>query len=106
MRTIYAKHEPYKNGHIADVAAVMDVAGQPTIRAIERNGDLYALEGSHRLALCFERGIEPKIVLEIRDTDESLDSFWDRVAPDLPRYDFDTVHVLDLTKFLVKDLYA
>lgn len=101
MRSVYAKHLPYADGHLARVAADMDVAGEPTIRCVDRGGKLFALEGSHRLALAFERGMVPKIVIVIQDTDESLDAFWDRVAPELPRYDFDHVNVLDLKVFLV-----
>lgn len=102
-RTIYAKHEPYQNGHLGEVAREMELAGTPTIRCVERNGQLYALEGSHRLAAAFAAGHEPKIVLLIPDADESLDSFWNRVAPDLPRYDFDHIHLLDLREFILGD---
>jgi hypothetical protein len=132
MKTIYAKHEPYTDGHYDEVMREMEVQGQPTIRCVERNGQLYALEGSHRLAVALaaiysrdgapgrlgtkaqatrtlpksrsavspvSSGVEPKIVVLTQDADEGLDAFWDRVAPNLPRYDFDRVHVLDMRKF-------
>ncbi len=103
MKTIYAKHEPYLDGHLQKVADEMDLAGPPTIRCVQRDpgSDVYfALEGSHRIAICHRRGIEPKIVLEQKEGDESLDAFWDRVAPTLPRYDFEAVHVLDMEVFV------
>ncbi len=99
MKSIYAKHEPYTDGHYDEVMREMEVQGQPTIRCVERNGNLYALEGSHRLAVAFSSGVEPKVVVLTQDADEGLDAFWDRVAPNLPRYDFDRVHVLDMRRF-------
>ncbi len=99
MKTVFAKHLPYKDGHLARVSAEMDAAGIPTIRVMKR-GDLYfALEGSHRLFLCWERGIEPKLVIETIDTDPTLESYWQRIAATLPRYDFKHVQVLDLAAF-------
>lgn len=78
----------------------MLVEGQPTIRVVQYNDAFYALEGSHRLAAAYHLGIEPKLVIEIQEEGEGLNSFWDRVAPELPRYDFTTAHVLDLKKFI------
>lgn len=99
MRTVYAKHEPYTTGHLADVVAEMRDRGAPTIRVVQRGPIFYALEGSHRLAAAHYLGLEPKIVVEIEEAGETLDAFWDRVAPTLPRYDFEHIHTLELKRF-------
>lgn len=102
MKTVYAKHEPYTNGHIGLVADELDHAGPPTIRVIEQNGAYYALEGSHRLYLAHQRGLIPKLVVMKPELGEDLDTFWNRVSPDLPRYDFDHAFVLNLTEVELK----
>lgn len=98
MTVIYAKHPPYLDGHLGRVAHDMDVAGAPTIRAIEYHGELFALEGSHRLALTHARGVPPKVVLLEPDA-AGCDEFFDRVRATLPRYEFDHVLILDLARF-------
>lgn len=102
MKAVYAKHEPYKDGHLEEVLRDMEVAGPPTIRVVERRGETgsyYALEGSHRLALAFALGLTPKLVVVEPDAGEELGAFWDRVAPTLPRYDFGHAYVLELSRF-------
>jgi len=99
MKTVYAKHEPYENGHLGKVVNDMIVAGQPTIRVVEQNGSYYALEGSHRLAAAYQMGIEPKLVIQIEDCDEGLNEFWEKISSTLPRYDFEAVYVMNLNNF-------
>lgn len=99
MKRVYAKHEPYTDGHLGEVAADMEVAGSPTIRVIEHAGVYYALEGSHRLAIAHALGVEPKLVVEIPELDCARDEYWDRVAATLPVYEFNYVHVLKLEEF-------
>lgn len=69
----------------------MDHAGAPTIRCVEVDGYLCAIEGSHRLAQALQRGLIPKIVVvepDIAPYGAGVD--WSR----LPRYEFP--HVLAL----------
>jgi hypothetical protein len=98
MTRIYAKHAPYRDGHLGRVAHDMDVAGAPTIRAVRFKDELYALEGSHRLALTHERGVPPKIIVLEADT-AGCEEFFERVRGSLPAYDFDHVLVLHETDF-------
>lgn len=101
MKTIYAKHEPYENGHLGEVVDEMKLTGPPTIRVIEFEDGFYAVEGSHRLAAAFHLGLEPKIVVLPQDS-EGLDAYWARVAKTLPSYDYKLVHILDLGKLEIK----
>jgi hypothetical protein len=90
MRTVYAKHLPYDDGHLGKVAADMDHHGAPTIRVVEFDGELYAIEGSHRLAVAKERDIAPKLVVETTEDDALPSGHWKRVAATLPAYTFET----------------
>lgn len=104
MRTVYAKHEPYTTGQLAEVVQEMIIHGAPTIRVVEFKtvpDAFFALEGSHRLAAAHHLGIEPKLVVEQPEGDETLDAFWERVTPLLPFYFFEHVHVLNLASFEV-----
>ena len=100
MTVIYAKHEPYEDGHLGDVIAEMQLAGTPTLRCVEWRDGYYALEGSHRLAAAFILALPVKVVLLEPDAGEGLERFWDRVAPDLPSYNFMNVTGLRLDAFL------
>ncbi len=99
MKTVYAKHEPYTDGHLSTVLLEMEHAGAPTIRVVEYGDALFAVEGSHRLALAFALGLTPKLVVLQPDAGEALVDFWDRVYPTLPRYDFTEAEVLELSRF-------
>lgn len=95
---VYAKHEPYRDGRIGIVGDELALAGQPTIRCVEFNGEYFATEGSHRLYLCFHDGVVPKLTVEDTDAgddDQFLCDHWDRVKKLLPYYDFEHVEVLD-----------
>lgn len=97
--TVYAKHLPYPDAvRTMLVADEMQLGGPPTIRVVQYDGKYFALEGSHRLALAHANGIVPKlVVLPVHDDDSGeLNTFWQRVAPTLPRYDFEHVEVLVL----------
>jgi hypothetical protein len=100
MRTVYAKHLPYDDGHLGEVVAEMRQIGAPTLRVMDHRGALMATEGSHRLAAAHHLGIVPKLVVEVSDVPGDLCAHWDVVASDLPSYDFDAVLVLDLRGFL------
>lgn len=89
MTKIYAKHPPYDDGRLGEVGAEMDCAGTPTIRVREIDGNLFALEGSHRLAQAHHRGMIPKVI--ILEPDLPGDS---AIPSDLPEYDFDCVLAL------------
>ena len=81
MRNIFAKHEPYwDTGHLGDVVEDMKTQGAPTIRAVEFEGDLYATEGSHRIASAHHLGLIPKIILEESEESSDTQSFWSKVA--------------------------
>lgn len=99
MKRVFAKHLPYEDGHLGEVANDMDVHGAPTIRVMKVNDDYYALEGSHRLAVAHHRGEIPKLVVEIEETDALPSSHWLKVADTLPLYEFEHTMVLELENF-------
>ena len=83
---VFAKHEPYP-GHLAEVARDMADRGAPTIACVEWRGELFAIEGSHRLAAAHAAGLIPTIVIVdpervIGDDDGYLES----LRPRLPAY--------------------
>lgn len=96
---VRAKHAPYENGHLGKVGADMDVAGAPTIRVVEFDGELYAIEGSHRLAQAHHRGLEPKLVIEAVEPEAVPSDHWRKVADTLPIYEFPHALVLRLSDF-------
>lgn len=98
---IYAKHEPYDDGHLGEVLNDMEVAGQPTIRVMKFNSLYCAIEGSHRLAAAYYNDLEPKIVVEIADipTSSEIESYFMSLIKRLPYYDFPHVHILNLEQF-------
>lgn len=99
MRTIHAKHEPYTNGHLGEVIEDMKLRGAPTIRVMNFNGELYATEGSHRLAAASILGLIPKVVIEIPDSGAIPEEHWTKVSFTLPRHEYDHVLSLDLESF-------
>lgn len=101
MTTIYAKHEPYDGQHLYTVLQEMTLCGAPTVRCVRHDGKLYALDSSHRLAAAAKLMLAPKIVVETMDCGEELSTFWHRVAPDRPRYDFVDATCLELDAFVV-----
>ena len=103
MTRVYAKHPPYPDGHLARVAAEMDLAGAPTLPAVWFRGKLIALAGSHRLAEAHHRGIAPKLViLRNGPGDDGLDEFFARALETMPWYDFDHVLALDTSGRLLR----
>ena len=82
---IYAKHWPYETGHLAEVTTEMRRLGPPTIRCVRYGDDLYALEGSHRLAAAHHLNLWPIVVEEAADA-FGVDDFWGRVGYNLPVY--------------------
>lgn len=93
MTAIYAKHEAYDH-RIGKITAEMRILGAPTLRAVEFEGNLFALEGSHRLAAADYLGLDPVIVVECAESDAGLDEFWRKAVARLPRYEFDNLHVV------------
>ena len=98
MRTIYAKHEPYTNGHLGKVVEEMKLTGPPTIRCVEFDDCLFAIEGSHRLASAYLLDLIPKIVV-LRKEVGDLGAHWRKVAKTLPKYEFDHLMVFNFEKF-------
>ena len=95
MTTIKAKHPPY-DGHLAQVVDDMRVAGPPTIRVVRFQGELYATEGSHRLAAAAYLGVIPRVWIEEAEVDALPDEHWQKVAEGLPVHEFP--HVLALSE--------
>lgn len=101
--TVYAKHPPYTDGHLADIQDEMDHAGPPTIRVVERGEKVYfALEGSHRLFEAHQRGIIPKLVVVIEELDDELGSYWNKITDTLPKYVFERAYVMKLDNVATK----
>ena len=91
---IYAKHSPYEDGHLAKVTDEMRLTGAPIIRVVRFKGELYATEGSHRLAAAAYLGVIPRVWIEETEVDALPDEHWQKVSERLPDYEFD--HVLGL----------
>jgi hypothetical protein len=98
MKRVYAKHEPYRNGHLGEVVEEMKLTGPPTIRCVLFDNGYYAVEGSHRLAAADLLGLCPKIVVLRKEVGE-LDEHWRAVAETLPVYEYDHLMVFDFEKF-------
>lgn len=101
-RSVYAKHPPYDNGHLGRVVEEMRVQGAPTIRVVEFCGNLYAMEGSHRLAAAHHLGLVPKFVAEVGQLADEIavsSEHWTKVAETLPEYRFEEALLLDLKDF-------
>ena len=94
MTTVYAKHPPYNDGHLGQVVDEMRVQGPPTIRVVRFQGELYATEGSHRLAAASYLGVVPRIWIEETEVDALPDEHWRKISEGLPAHAFD--HVLAL----------
>lgn len=97
MRTVYAKHFPYDDDHLGVVIDEMKLTGAPTIRVIEFEDKLFAIEGSHRLAAAHHLELEPKLVIMEEDV-EGLEESWRKVAKTLPTWSYTFAHGLDLRK--------
>jgi|HubBroStandDraft_6_1064221.scaffolds.fasta_scaffold00345_18 hypothetical protein len=88
---IWAKHEP-EPGHLRDVIEDMKTLGRPTIRCVDWRGELYAIEGSHRLKAAFELGIVPNIEVTGPDRLSGEDErFWDWMKDALNHYAWEVV---------------
>ena len=107
MIRIFAKHPPYEDGHLGEVELDMVHHGAPTIRCVRFDGDLFALEGSHRLALAYEQGLIPKVLILEPDANwhdgMGINEYWNRKRTTLPVYTFDHVLKLEEKTFLLKD---
>jgi hypothetical protein len=71
MTTINLLHHHFDTGHLEEVKAEMVALGSPTIRAIEVAGDIYAVEGCHRLRAAQDLGIP--VTLKMLDWDGAVD---------------------------------
>ena len=83
---VWAKHEA-DPGRYTGVLEDMRDLGPPTIRCVEFRGELYALEGSHRLKAAWELELCPTI--ETVEPDFPLseaDPFWEQARISLPAY--------------------
>lgn len=99
MTTVRAKHPPYDDGHLGEVVNDMRVAGPPTIRVVRFNGELYATEGSHRLAAASYLGVIPKVWIDETIVDALPDGHWEKVSEKLPAYKYDHVLALEAKAF-------
>lgn len=99
MTKVYAKHPPYEDGHLGEVTQDMRAQGAPTIRVVRFNGELYATEGSHRLAAAAYLGVIPRVWIDEVTVDALPDSHWRKVADGLTSYEFDHVLALEPKDF-------
>jgi hypothetical protein len=84
---IYAKHEPYTDGHLGEVTEAMRALGSPRIEVVEWRGDYFAVEGSHRLAAAHHLGVVPSLIVSVPDLIEpETEQFWEQVKQSLPHY--------------------
>lgn len=85
---VFAKHEPYwDTGHLGFVVDQMRVAGAPEIRVVEYRGELYAVEGSHRLCAAHLLGLMPRLIVEEGERfDDGGEAFLDSLRSRLPHY--------------------
>jgi hypothetical protein len=84
---IFAKHEPYADGHLAEVTSAMLKLGAPAIEVVEWRGDYFAIEGSHRLAAAHHLGLAPTLIVSVPDLVEpDAEKFWEQVKETLPHY--------------------
>ena len=84
---VFAKHEPYTDGHLGEVLDAMQKLGAPTIEVVEWRGDYFAIEGSHRLAVAHHLGIVPLLIVLVPDhIDPETEAFWERAKTTLPHY--------------------
>jgi hypothetical protein len=84
---IYAKHEPYADGHLAEVTQAMLALGAPCIEVVEWRSDYFAVEGSHRLAAAHHLGLAPDLIVSTPDLLEpEAELFWEQVKKTLPHY--------------------
>ena len=95
MTTVLAKHEPYGDGHLGDVADTMQHAGPPTIRCVRYGAHLVALEGSHRLHAAHDAGLIPRVVILAADSG-GCDAFCEKALARLPALEFPHVLCLDV----------
>jgi hypothetical protein len=88
---IWAKHEP-EPSHLRDVVEDMKELGRPTIRCVELRGELYAIEGSHRLKAAFELGLVPNIMVDGPNRFHGDDEkYWEWLQACLPQYSWEVV---------------
>lgn len=92
MTIIYAKHEAYDH-RIGKIVKEMRELGPPKLRAVLFEGELFALEGSHRLASADYLGLVPEIILEKTESDTALDIFWKFAKERLPKYEFEGLKI-------------
>jgi hypothetical protein len=85
---VYAKHDPYwDTGHLGDVLQEMEKLGSPTINVVEWRGDLFAIEGSHRLCAAYLLGLVPNLVIHFPERFDPSDEQFLTVAKErLPHY--------------------
>lgn len=88
---IWAKHEP-DPAHLKDVVEEMRELGRPTIRCVDWRGELYAIEGSHRLRAAFDLGLVPNIEVTGPDRLHGEDEkYWEWVQKALTDYSWEVV---------------
>jgi hypothetical protein len=100
MKTIYAKHLLYDNGHLIPILDEMRHCGPPTLRCVKiADGVWMVLEGSHRVAAAFLHRMTPKLVVLQPEVEEYAPGRWSLKLKELPSYSFAEVAVLDLGVF-------
>lgn len=101
MKTIYAKHLPYKNGHYPIVYHEMVLNDDgPILRVIQMGKDEFcAVEGSHRLASAHSQNKPPRLIVLEPDEDGLPTEWWENVKKTLPSYQFESVFVMNERDF-------
>jgi hypothetical protein len=85
---VYAKHPPWDH-RIGLVVQDMRRLGPPALKGIMFEGNIFALEGSHRLAAAEYLFLSPIFTLVQPDVpDSGLVDFWHLARERLPQYRF------------------
>ena len=68
---VIMRHSYYDADHLAEVVEEMRTMGAPTLRAVEIDGEIYLLEGCHRVRAAVELGLP--VTLEMLEYDPETD---------------------------------
>jgi hypothetical protein len=94
---VYTPNKPSQE-HLNEVIELMKGMGSPTIRCVNYDSALIALEGSHRLEAARQLGIDVNV--EIMDEDEMMEH--DHEGLDSPASVADILNQYDMTANCIK----